>query len=284
MTDFLDKDVVYINSAARINGTSSAFTIDISQQVRTPNEYDSIALISAYIPKSYYLITSSNNTFQVNEVGYLTKTITIPVGNYNLTSMTTTLTTLLNSAGLNWTYTVNISTSTGLITFTNNGNAVSSFIFADASPYRILGFNKTTHNFYLVGGIYTLVSPNIINLQAVSNILVMSNIVDKQLLSSVVPSSSDFSSILYVEQDPFLVSKTLISNNVQSIYFFLLDGITMKPIELNGLDISLTLVIYKRNNYYNIMIADHQLKLLQQEYQDKSKWNIRDLIRGYNDQ
>ena len=85
-SDFLSKDVVYVNSRSRLSGNSNNFSIDLTGQIRTPNNYDTATLLSFYCPQSYYLIDSSNNSFNVNEFGTIT-VIDLPIGNYNINSL-----------------------------------------------------------------------------------------------------------------------------------------------------------------------------------------------------
>ena len=272
--EYFDKDVVYVNSYERISGTSSSFTIDISQQVRPVNNFDSIVLLNASIPKSYYLINDYTNTFQISESGFPTKTITITNGNYSLSALTSALNTLIAAAGLNKTYVFSVSQITGKSTITSSGSG-SSLIFGNTSPWRILGFTKTTYAIPLVGSTYTVTSPNVVNLQLTNTIEVMSNVVDKALLSAIIPSQSDFGAILYTERNAGLVSKPLSSKQFNSIQIYLLDGITGQPIDLNGLDIQMTIVLYKKNDYYMKSLEDQKLKLLQDEYTAKSEAPVK---------
>ena len=268
--DHFDKDVVYINSYDRLSGTSSSFTADVSQQVKPVNDYDSIVLLNASIPKSYYLVNNYSNTFQISESGYPTRTITLVNGNYSLTALRSALNTLIAAAGLQFTYVFSISQITGKSTFTSSGTGCA-LIFGANSPWRILGFNKATYNIPLVGSAYTVTSPNVVNLQLTNTIDIMSNVVDKGILSSVIPSQSDFGAILFIERNAGLVSKQLISRQFNSIQIYLLDGITGQPIDLNGLDVQMTLVLYKKNNYFKTMLEDHKLQLLQDDYEQRAR-------------
>lgn len=54
--------------------------------------YVYVSVESANVPVSFYTITSANNTLTVNFINY-----TIPVGDYNITTMLTTLKTLLSA-------------------------------------------------------------------------------------------------------------------------------------------------------------------------------------------
>jgi hypothetical protein len=116
----MEKKVYYINSTNKINGTHSNFLYKVSIP---PNaSFTHCSLIQASIPKSYYLVQETQNTFTLDENG-TTYTITIPVGNYTRASFVTQLSTQLNATG-DWTYVVSVPDTnggdpeTGLITFT----------------------------------------------------------------------------------------------------------------------------------------------------------------------
>lgn len=248
-SDYITKDIVYVNSAYRVSGTSNNFTIDLSSQISYPNNYDRVALLAFSCPKSYYLINDTNDNFVISEPSPAnSKTIVLTHGNYSLTSIVAHLNSIIAAAGLNYTYTITKDTSLGKITITvssNSGNQ-PSFIFSDSSPYGILGFNKTTYT--TVANVLT--SPNVVNLQLTNTIQLMSNIADKSLLSTIIPDTSDFSIILYNEQNASFASKKCLLKNVSSASFWLLDGNNGKPLDLNGLNYNFKFVIYKQNDYY----------------------------------
>ena len=137
-SNFLSKDIIYINSRNRNSGTSNNFTIDFTKQVKNDNNYDSATLLSFYCPISYYLINSNNNTFILNE-GIFTTTITIPLGNYTINNLILALNTSLLSA--HYTYTITFSNITAKLTFNVTGNAGVQpvFIFTNLLN-EIIGF------------------------------------------------------------------------------------------------------------------------------------------------
>jgi hypothetical protein len=255
--DFLDKEVVYVSSASRSSGTSNDFQIDLSQQLKLPNSFDSATLLNFSCPKSYYLINTTNNIFNVIEDSSTT-IITIPVGNYTLNTIVAQLKTLLE--GCNWTYTVTSSQSTGKLTFSVSGNTGQpSFDFtSDNSPYAILGFEQAIYLF----DTNQLTSATIINLQLTSTIELLTDLVEKSVLSVIIPNNSDFSVINYNEYNPTFSSKPLVGgNNVSNARFYLIDGNTGQPLDLNGLNFNFTFCLYKKNNYFSSMIRDKQLEL-----------------------
>ena len=243
MSDFLAKDYIYINSKDRITWTAADFYINVGDQIQTPNKYDNVVLLSASIPKSYYLINTINNTFQIAE-STSTKTITIPVGNYSFSQMTSQLNTLMTTSGLSYTYVWVANAQTGKFLMTQStGLLPSSLIFSSSSCYSVLGFNVGTSSLAGVVGSYTINSSNVVNFQLTNNIKIMSDIVDQSLLSVVIPDESDFSTILYQEVAPNYASKNFIANNTHLFHFWLLDGISGRPLDFNGIDVQFALTV-----------------------------------------
>ena len=254
--DFLEKDLVYVNSANRLQGDSHNFTINLSNQIRVPNNYDSASVLALSCPKSYYLFSSSNNTFVVNENGALT-TITIPIGNYSFSSLTNALVTLL--AACAWDYAVDNVTRTGhfLFTVSGNGGLQPSFNFSSNTIGAIVGFDEASYAFTA----NTLESVNIVNLQTTSTIELSCDFVRNSVLSVIIPNNTDFSIINYNEYNVQYASQPLTKTNFSSASFVLLDGRTGSPLDLNGLDFNFTMVLYKKNNFYQHMLNDKAQEL-----------------------
>jgi hypothetical protein len=70
----------------------------------------SVELVSANIPKSQYLITSTNNTIYFKDNGSAELTASIPIGNYTTTTLATALETAMNTVATN-TFTVSVDTT-----------------------------------------------------------------------------------------------------------------------------------------------------------------------------
>ena len=113
MSIFTRKYIAIIDSALRLNGTSSSFQfkIDLPNQ----NTYNRVILLTAVIPKSYYMVSVGNNTFQINENNVL-QTVTIPVGNYTLSAFQTAIILAMNT-NTTFVYSVAYSSLTSIFTF-----------------------------------------------------------------------------------------------------------------------------------------------------------------------
>jgi hypothetical protein len=249
-SEFLSKDLIYVNSGLRKQGNSHDFIIDLSQQIRPNNDYDSICLLNFTCPKSYYLIDELNNRFTVLE-GLNSTLITIPSGNYDFLTLRATMQTLLQVC--NFTYAVSANQVSGKYEFSvSNNTSQPYFIFTSDSPHKVIGFEIDTYQF----SANALTAPNIVNFQRTNTIELCSDIVKKSIFASIIQNSPDFSNITYTEFNASLSSQSLIKNNVNAVRFYLLDGNTGKPLLLNGLNFSFTFCIYKKNNYYEHMLQD----------------------------
>jgi hypothetical protein len=132
-----------------------------------------IKIIEIQIPFSFYVFNNSNNTFLLSEQGGVTNAVvTIPIGNYNSTTLATQLATSLNAAG-STTYTVTFSgaastPSTGKFSISSAAGAGNPFTLtfgANAddtgakNPRLFLGFNGGANVSDSVTP--TLVAPNV---------------------------------------------------------------------------------------------------------------------------
>jgi len=254
------KDVLYIDSGARVSGTSSNFTVNLAGKFNQPNNYDTITLINCSIPKSWFLIHTSNSTFTLIE-NAVSSTVSIPLGNYSFVTLATALSTALNTASTaGQTFTVTGSTVTGKYTFTRTvGTAVTSLSFAASKIGAVIGFE--TDVYPLVASVVT--SVNVVNLQAYQSILIQCDVVGGQdtVLSQIVPTIPSYAQVIYVENTPAYVSKPLGNNAASSINFWLTDGLG-NNIDLNGLNWQCTVTLYKEDSTADINLRDKKYKLL----------------------
>ena len=253
------KKTFYINSHYRLTGKSSNFTYYIP--ILPTDDFDHVSLLQATIPKSFYTVRINLNTFTLQE-GTQQVTITVPIGNYSRRSLQATVQSLLNAASPNGiTYQISwpdtSSASTGKYTFTcsNVGGIQPVFIF-QTNMYKQLGFDSGSTNSFVN---FSLTSTNVINLQPDpllylhSDVCSNSNANDNILQEIYVAAgSADFSNIHWENYDLEAYSKKLVTKNKQIYSFQILDGDGIE-VDLHGVDISLTLVFYKKNPYFDMM-------------------------------
>lgn len=241
---------VYVNSRNRLDGTDS----DFSYNVKFPPglDVDHVTVLNALIPKSYYLIQLGHNTFDLQE-GNSIVTIPIPVGNYLLNAFRLTLQGLLNNYSPNgWTYAVTYPSSsgadTGKYTYSVIGFSSPPAIIVQDHVFEPLGFSQNTVNTF--NNIGVLESANVLKLQSEDRLLIHSNIVnnpgfDDILVSINAATNVNFSSISYVNYAPEYNAK-LLNKNLNTYRFTILneDG---RILALNGLNMNITLLFYKRD-------------------------------------
>lgn len=115
-----------------------------------------LKILEAEIPFSYYVINTTNNTFTLTEPLVGSATVTVPVGNYTSTTLTTVLANQMTAASValgSRVYTVTFSTQTQKFTVTTNfGSLVLTFT---NSLQQVLGMLPSNTSVGL-----TLVAPN----------------------------------------------------------------------------------------------------------------------------
>jgi len=150
----LNKNFVYVNSNNRSSSSKSHSDFYYQIDCNLFGDVDRVALIQADIPKSYYLISDTNNTFQLYENGTTTNVV-LTNGCYNVTQISTEVTRALNAAttlSATSTYSITFPSSanpqtgkfTFLLTSTVNTHTIR-FIFDD-TVYEQLGFDANSTN------------------------------------------------------------------------------------------------------------------------------------------
>lgn len=257
MATITKRKFFYINSRNRISGTDSNFSYNL--EMNKNEEYDHAVVLQCSIPKSYYLIETGYNTFILKE-GIVETTVTVPVGNYNRDSFKTLVQTLLNTASPNlWTYTVTYpntrnASDTGKFTFTVSGNGGSQpqLIFTDAC-FEVLGFDENSTNTFVAD---SLTSSNVIKLQSEDTLYIHSDLIsngeDNILQEIYANGDPSYSSINY-QCTAIEAYGKVISTKGSNIYNFYLTNEDDQAIDLNGLNLNITLLLYKQNDIYDLM-------------------------------
>lgn len=268
--------IINFNSKDRTSGTNSNFNsspVDLGH-----NAFDSVCLVQASIPKSFFNMPSGYNTFTLIENDGVTThsvTITIPAGNYtriNLQSVLTNLLTTYSPDGL--TYTVNYPASTEADTFRYTFSADASdiytiqFVFGAKSPYRQLGFEIGTYTFSEISLVLQeLVSVNSLNLSYILRAFVKSNLVadatDSILEEILSFGSYPASSVVHYIQYNFDMNSRKLSPSNKNSWNFVLQDAFGQEIDLNGVSWAFSVVFFQRNKTHEIhkselMIANEE--------------------------
>jgi hypothetical protein len=259
--------VLNFNSKDRIQGTNSSFLsvpVDLGN-----NAFDSVCLVQASIPKSFYNVPSGYNTFTLQE-NAASVTITIPRGSYTRINFQSILATLLTAASPNLlTYTVTYPASTAADTFhytfvVNSAVIVCRFVLTATSPFRQLGFESgTTYTFTAGGGSSTLESVNAINLSYILRAFIKTNLVmdatDGILEELLNFGSFPANSVMSYQQFNFdMNTRKYNTSGTNSWLFSLVDSFD-QLIDLNGIPWAFSVVFYQRNATHELQKTELQI-------------------------
>lgn len=247
----------YITSGVQLSESVSTFTYEL--QIPNNEDYDRIVCTQALIPLSYYVISAGANVFTLDENG-VSVTITIPPGNYDAVSLPATVTPLLDAASPNTlTYTMTYSSITGKFTYVVDSDSILVyFAFPVGEDLAIrFGFDRGETEYFTAGvpapGSSTLVSPNVVDFTAQNVVQIHSNLVqDNQsdILQEIYQANTaPITNITWICPDPLAYSKGFSSSGIQTASFSITDEFG-SPIFLNGLDVVLTIMIYKEPDFF----------------------------------
>mgnify|MGYP006286284945 CR=1 FL=1 len=246
--------IIHINSNERLQGTHSEF----SARVELPRDksYDSVCLLQAYIPKSYYLVQEGRNSFILEEDSTQVDII-VPIGNYSRRSLQTKLNFLLNSISPNnWVYQVsypniNSEPELGKFTFTvSNNTSQPKFIFNNSFA-EILGFNKNSDNSFSLD---ILVPPNVMNLQIENTVYIHSNICNtgnSDILALAIGNNDNSFRYISYQVNNVEASTCRLLTRDKNTYNFILTNENNEVLNTNGINVILVLLIYKKNPFYD---------------------------------
>lgn len=240
---------LFINSKDRSSGTASDFTVSFKEKILlNPNSKFHTYVESAEIPYTFYGINSTNNQFRFsNNGGASFTTITMPTGSHPTDSgFRNSLQNALSNS-----ITIAYSSTRGLLTFTHAGgsNFVFDFNQLGGNAYSILGFKER--------GVYsfttTLTSTDVVNfwtpyekLYIRSSLSTMSydtstasksDILEKIQIGNLTPFQH---TIYHRATEPY---KALLTQQGFDTLYIKLTDIRGRPIELNGQEWNLSIVI-----------------------------------------
>ncbi len=263
--------ILNFNSKDRIAGTNSNFIsypIDLGL-----NKYDSVCLLQASIPKSWYNMPNNYNQFTLTEydnggVPEPPVTITIPIGNYNKINLASKLSSLLTAASalgpFAATYTVTnpLPTEPDTFHFTfaitgGSGLGFAELTFDETSPFRQLGFEPNSTNTFIstISGL-VLESTNAINLAFILRAFIKTNMVQNSndsILEEILSIGSyPTSSLVFYQQiDVHANTREFNQSSVNSWNFVLVDGFDQE-IDLNGISWAFSVMFFTRNKTHEL--------------------------------
>ena len=255
MSIFIKKFVALIDSSQRVSGTSS--NLSISVPVPSGNNFDRVLVLSCIIPKSYYLIRSSYNTFVIQEktaLGVITlNTIILNVGNYSLTDWMSELKRAINYGSL-YTYDITYSSSLGKFLYTVTGNFYQPVFIFTTNVYEQCGFYINSSNTFVSS---SLTSTCVINLNPNQMLYICSDMVSNshQSILEVIPTSCspDFSFIYYQATNDHTMKE--LTNNQTTLFNFSIRNSKLEVIDLNGKEISIVLCLHKYSDVSSELVT-----------------------------
>lgn len=272
--------VINFNSKDRVQGSNSSF---LSQPVDLGNnQFDSVCIVQASLPKSFYNMPTGYNTFTLKE-NATSVIVTIPVGSYTRINLQSVLASVLTTASPNaLLYTVSYPASTVAdtfhYTFTVNSSVIAvQFIFSATSPFRQLGFEIETYTFTPGVGLSTLESVNSLNLSYILRAFVKTNLVSDAtdgILEEVLNFGSyPSSSVVHYQQYNFdMNTRRYNRSSTNSWQFSIVDAFD-QLIDLNGIPWAFSVVFYQRNKTHELqkteLMINNEERLFKIEQEQK---------------
>lgn len=265
---------VYIDSDYALSGDCGNFNYAFN--LPKNRVFDSVAVLQASIPKSYYVVREGLNTIVLTE-GASSVTITITAGNYSMESFRVTLQAALNSnSPHSWVYTITRPTvttavSTGKYTFgvTGNTSQPSLYFPAQSLLYKQCGFNWNSTNTFVAGSI---VSRNVVNFNTVQAVIIKSDMIEGSGTNSVHGASVlqevysfnvyDYSTIGFQTTDSITNAKKLKANDF-TIANFTITDLDDQIIDFNGQSMNMSLLFFKRSTYDEMALLDLKMRYYQ---------------------
>jgi hypothetical protein len=249
--------MLHIDSGHRTSGTNEAPEFILAHPIL---DVVSWRVVNVQIPRSYYCVTSANNTLTLSDtsIAPATHVVTIPPGNYGAVALALALQTAFNSAGGDAHFVVTYSSSTYRLTITNG---TADFTIAWGAGRNVttnlgvvMGFDVTTD---ITPAVATSTGASAVNVNIDLSLQVRSQsltaglhmvtydapVRDAQLMFRVPISAAQGEVILWEPQDMFM--HYLSARKVdQHIDFTLCDSYG-NVIDLHGLPWRMTLEVWR---------------------------------------
>jgi hypothetical protein len=187
-----------------------------------------ISVIDANIPYSFYNVNNNNNTLSYVEDPYysfIVHNITIPVGNYTINSLVTTLNSLIQPL------TVTYNNLTNKMTFVHP-TLQFGFYTDNNTCFELLGFNKINH--FSGTSPRTLISDTCCNLNSIRSICICTNYHTNNIHVNKPTMRSMIASIPVNAQPNQLISYQNMTAFRNNLYTNVLHSIVIKLIDQNG--------------------------------------------------
>jgi len=170
--------------------------------------YQTIKVLNAIIPYSFYIINEYNCNLNIN--GYI---LSVTYGNYNAYTLLETINALFTDNNINASLTLNTSTgsysltSTVNITITNTTNNI----------YSVIGLDSSTYNGIYNGTSYNISFPYPVNTGGIHNIYIKTNLLTSNLKLGGNNNDSHVLKTIAVQVEPFGIIQYSNYENIETI-------------------------------------------------------------------
>ena len=246
MNTYLDSRIITLTSSTATLKNNGTMLSNVEyQMIGLLKEEESIihteiSVLSAEIPVSFYNINTTNNSLRYifGAINYL---ITIPVGNYNATSLITYLNTQFVSPVV-----MAISNITGKITITGNGSSTIQYLGLTSTTNTLLGFLSATYS-----SITPLSAPYPMNLLGAKRISICSDLLPIFSYTSVSNTLGNTLATIEIDQPSFGLLLYKNTTNIRSklrvstidVFDIQLKDELNQYLDFNNCDWSITLVL-----------------------------------------
>lgn len=264
----MSSQTLLIDSYDRIEGTSTAFRINLNQ---VKENIESIQLVSAIIPNTAYNVYNytingilyQNNLIPFREVAS-DAFATVPIGNYSITNLIAAIGVAMTSSSPNLqVYTASYDSSTFKITVTTSGPNPFAFRFAatfggtnytNINLSYVMGFNNTNTGVAAL----SLTSNNVVNLSGIPYYVIKNNNLQNNVFTTeatsgmyYIPNNVNGANIAYylcsTEKDGNIMKFNKGSYTTLTQLNISLMDTYERIVDLNGADWQFCIKI----NYYN---------------------------------
>lgn len=207
----MNTKVLIIDSKDRVNyetTNSNNFRIKFSQPLYDQNKSVLLELSSIILPKTYFHVNSSNNSFVVDMQGDTTYIVTLTSGFYTITSLCSHLQTELNASGGPYAnFTVTYASSTQTVTIT--GGLPPNFKLQNSECMKLFGLYLLADDSYALsvasnGSLQFLASPIYLYLDVVQFGKNIYDSTNKPKCSFVIPLQNQTINNIDLESNVYL--------------------------------------------------------------------------------
>ena len=209
--------------------------------------YQTIKVLNAIIPYSFYIINEYNSNLNVNDI-----ILSVPYGNYNAYTLLDKINEIFTDNNILGTLSLDVSTGKYLLTATQSITIKNT----TNNIYKIIGLDESTYTTIYNGTNYLMYFPYPVNTGGIHNIYIKTNFLtenrkygggnESHILKTIPIQVEPFGIIQYTN---FENTETIIRNkDLDYLIIELLDD-NLNHINFNGLDWSISLEIKSINKF-----------------------------------